>query len=182
MKKIILLLCIILTGTACESEPYSVESELYACLMNSLSQEEKEKVATIMTDYEQYLIDDGVLASSSADSYWNVYKAFAKNTVLDSQNDFNLEKKISFLNDKNPKELQDLMDCHYKIFETEEYRQSSAYKVKNAMENVEPQDIVNPKVIAGKVIEHMTPKDFEIPYNRFNTLLFIARYTITISR
>lgn len=180
MKKIILLLCIAFMGIACESQPNTVEDKLYACLMESLSQEEKEKIAAIMTEYEQYLIDEGTLASSSAESYWNVYKAFAKNPVLGSQNNFNLEKKISFLNDKNPEELQGLMDCHYKIFETEEYKQSRTYQVKKAMESLEIKDRINPKMIANKVIEHMTPKDFEVAYNRFNTLLFIARYTITI--
>lgn len=180
MKKIVLLLCVVLLGIACESQPNIVESKLYACLMNSLSEEEKEKVATIMADYEQYLIDSKILASSSGQSYWNIYKSFAENTMINFENDFNFTQKISFLNDKDPKELQELKDCHYKIFETEEYKQSSNYKIRKEMESVEIKDRINPKVIASKVIEHMTPKDFEVAYNRFNTLLFIAQYTITI--
>ena len=176
MKKIVLLLCVIVFGVACESESDTIETKLYTCLMNSLSQEETEKVTTIMSDYEAYLIENNILASSSAESYWNIYKEFAETTLSDFNNEFDFNNKISFLNNKDPEELQGLMDCHFAIFETEAYKQSYMNTIKKEMESMDYKYKENPKVIASMVIKYMTPKDFEEAYNRFNTLLFIERY------
>jgi len=174
MKRTFLLLLIILI-LSCKKQSPKVENELYDCLMSSLSDYEKKKAEPIILNFEKHLIDKEILESSSPESYLNLYKKIAKLGVYDFSNDFNFSEKISFLNRKKPSENQGLIDCHSKVFQSEKYLKSKLYKFTKEMQSLRKHR-VTPVIIAKTTIKYLSEEDFELEYNRFNTLMFIETY------
>ncbi|WP_160114701.1 hypothetical protein [Aquimarina sp. AU474] len=172
MKKILLIILIGIMTISCQSQSERVESDLYSCLMNSLTDSEKEKTKTILSDFEQHLIDKGILESTKPESYWNLYKKMATNESYNFSNDFNLDEKLNFLDRQNPSENQSFFDCQNKIFQSEKYLNSKLYKFNKELESLKNKRIT-PVIIAKTTIKYLTIEDFELDYNRFGTLMFI---------
>ncbi|WP_299438285.1 hypothetical protein [uncultured Aquimarina sp.] len=172
MKKILLIILIGLLTISCKSQSGRVENDLYGCLMDSLTDTEKEKTGIILSDFEQHLIDKGILESSKPESYWNLYNKMATTEVYDFSNDFNLSEKLSFLDRQNPSENQGFLDCQNKIFQSEKYLKSKLYKFTEELQSLKNHRIT-PVIIAKTTIKYLTVEDFELDYNRFGTLMFI---------
>ncbi|WP_347922342.1 hypothetical protein [Pontimicrobium sp. SW4] len=171
MKKLLLLI-IGLMVNSCLSKYDRVEKDLYNCLIISLSDEEKEKVNPIFSDFEQHLIDKGILESSSPEGYWNFYKKIADTGTYDFSNEFNFSEKISFLNRENPEDNNIFFDCHNEVFQTEKYLKSKLYKFNQESQSLRSHR-VTPTMIAITTTKYLTAEDFELEYYRLSTLLFI---------
>ncbi len=136
MKKILLLIIIGLLTVSCQSQSDRVEKDLYNCLMISLSDDEKEKLNPIFSDFEQHLIEKGILESSNPESYLQFYKKIAETGTYDFSNEFNFSEKISFLNRANPEDNNELLDCHKKLMQSEKYLESKLYKFNEEVQSL----------------------------------------------
>ncbi len=173
MKRILdLLIFSLIILSSCQDKKNGVEDDLYNCLLNSLTEEEKNKLAPIIIDFEKHLISTKVLASSAPKSYLNFYKKIAETGEHNFSNEFNFSEKISFLNRRSPNDTQDLLECHSKIFQTEKYKNSKLYELTKEMQSLK-QHRITPVIIAKTTIKYLNEDDFELDYNRFNTLMFI---------
>lgn len=150
-----------------------VEEKLYECLMSSLNKAEEKKLDSIITAYEKYLINKEIIASADAESYWNLYKNIANTGRYDFSNKFDFANKVSFLNRKDSIQNKKLVDCHESIFASEKYLNSNQYAL---LKQIEATGKANsPVVVAKSMVKHLTVEDFELKYNRLNTLMFIER-------
>ncbi|MEX0289056.1 MAG: hypothetical protein AB3N14_08075 [Flavobacteriaceae bacterium] len=175
MKKLSLLLFSVFFIAFCKNKSGSIEDQLYSCMLSSLSEREKEALMPIISDFEEHLIMNEILESSSAESYWNLYNKMAETEVYDFSNEFGFSKKIRFLEKADPTDNQQLIDCHERIFQSDKYLQSKHHKLKTEMQALRGNRIT-PVIIAKTTIKYFTVEDFELDYNRFNTLLFIENF------
>ncbi|SFC46012.1 hypothetical protein SAMN04487891_111135 [Flagellimonas taeanensis] len=175
MSKILSIILFGLILLSCKGQSERIENDLYKCLINSLSEGEKIKLTQIFDDYEKHLIEKGILKSSDSKDYYYLYKRIADSEVYDFANEFNFSEKISFLNRKSPEESEVIIGCHRKIFESKKYRESNLYKFTVEIK-LQSNHMVTPVVIAKTTIKYMTEEDFELEYNRFNTLMFIENF------
>lgn len=143
--------------------------------MESLSEEEKAKLNLIMADFQNHLIEKGILQSSDSKSYYDLYKNIADSGTYDFTNEFNFAEKISFLNRKNSEENQGLVNCHREIFQSEKYLDSKLYEFTKEMQSLRNHK-VTPLIIAKTTTKYLSEEDFELEYNRFNTLMFIENF------
>ncbi len=142
-------------------------------MMSALSEQEKDSLKPIIFEFEQHLMEEGILESSSAEGYWKFYKRIAETGAYDFSNDYNFMQKISFLNREIPGENSELVECQNEILQSQEYLDSKQYKLKQELYTLGKHRVTQ-KMIARTMIEYLTVEDFEIDYNRFMTLMYIA--------
>ena len=171
MNRLFLLFIFVLI-LSCKPSSDKVEEKLYACFTNSLSQKEMQKLNAISTAYESYLIEQRVLESSEAESYWNFYRKIVESGTFEFTNDFNFSEKTRFLERESLEANQAQLDCYTRIFQSEAYLQSKQYRLQQEMQSLRKHR-VTPKIIAQTTIEILSVDDFELEYNRLMTLLFI---------
>ncbi len=175
MKKILSIFLIGLLVASCQNQSSRVENDLYDCLMISLSDKEIEKIKPILSGFEQHLIEKGILESSEAKSYWNLYNKMGKTGAYNFSNEFNFSEKLRFLNRENPADNQGFIDCHNQIIQSQKYLDSKLYELATEMQSFSG-NRVTPVIIAKITMKHMTVEDFELDYNRFNTLMFVENF------
>lgn len=175
MKKLFVFIVFGLLTISCKSQSDRIENDLYKCLTESLTEDEKAKLNPIITGFEIHLIEKGILQSSDSQSYYNLYKKIAESGTYNFTNEFNFSEKISFLNKKNPEENQGLVNCYREIFQSEKYLESKLYEFTKEMQSLRNHN-VTPVIIAKTTIKYLSQEDFELEYNRFNTLMFIERF------
>lgn len=168
----IFILITAFTFLACKKSNVSVEDKLYDCMMNALSEQEKDSLKPIILEFEQHLIEKGILESSSAESYWKFYKRIAETGAYDFSNDFDFMQKISFLNRESPEENSGVFDCQNEILQSQAYLDSKQYKLKQELSTLGKHRVTQ-KMIAHTMIEYLNVEDFEIDYNRLMTLMYI---------
>ena len=171
MKNILSIILIGLLTSSCQSQSDRVENDLYNCLMNSLSENEKSELKPILQKFETHLIEKGILESSAPESYRNVYKKIAETGTYDFSNEFNFSKKISFLNKPDNKQL---IECHMNIFQSEKYLSSKTRELNEKVRALGSEK-TTPKIIAQTMLDYMSIEDFKLKYNRLNTLMFIEQ-------
>lgn len=160
---------------SCKKESNQIETDLYRCLITPLSEEEKTKLNLIIKDFENHLIEKGILQSLDSKGYYNFYENIAKSEVYNFTNEFNFSEKISFLNRKSPEEHHGLINCHQEIFQSEKYLKSKLFRLTKEVHSLRKHRIT-PVILAKTTIKHLSEEDFTYAYNRFNTLMFIERY------
>ena len=175
MKKIIILILFGLLIISCKKESDRIENELFKCLIGSISEDEKEKLIPLIRDFENHLIEKGILASSEAKSYWKLYNQIAETGIYDFSNEFNFSKKISFLNRQNSTENEGFINCHRNVLQSEKYLASKLFEFNQEMQS-RRNDELTPIIIAKTTVKHLTIEDFELEYNRFNTLMFVENF------
>ncbi|MEM8765115.1 MAG: hypothetical protein AAGD88_14955, partial [Bacteroidota bacterium] len=163
---------------SCKPQLDKVEDELYACFTNSLSQKEIQKLNAVSKAYETYLIDQKVLESNDAKSYWNFYSKIAESGTFEFANDFNFSEKTDFLTRESLKAAQAQLDCYSQIFQSEMYLESKQHQLQQEIQSLRKHR-VTPKIIAQTTIEILSVDDFEFEYNRLMTLLFIETFDET---
>ncbi|WP_420320363.1 hypothetical protein [Flagellimonas sp.] len=168
-------LLVFITGLvllSCKNQPEGVEDKLYDCMMSALSEQEKDSIKPIILEFEQHLVEKGILESSSAEGYWKFYVRIAETGVYDFSNDYDFMQKISFLNKESHEENSGLIECQNEILKSQEYLDSNQYKLRQEL-NTLGKHRVTQKMIAHTMIEYLNVEDFEIEYNRFMTLMYI---------
>ncbi|MEO1484413.1 MAG: hypothetical protein AAFU57_01620 [Bacteroidota bacterium] len=174
MKKLWLFIGLLLI-LSCKSSSDKVEDKLYTCFTNALSQQEAQKLTTIKKAYENYLIEQKVLESTDAKSYWNFYKKIAESGAFEFANDFNFSEKMRFLARESLEANQAQLDCYNLIFQSELYLKSKQHQLQEEIQSLRKHR-VTPKMIAQTTIEILSVDDFEFEYNRLMTLLFIETF------
>lgn len=176
MRKLLILIVLVgYAASSCKSQAEPIENKMYNCVLSALSKKEKEKVDSIFADFEKHLITKGILESSNAEGYWNMYNQMAETGKYDFSNEFNFFEKIEFLNKESPADNQGIFDCHSKIFESKQYLESKIYEYTKETKSLRG-NRVTPVIIAKITIKYLTVEDFELEYYRFMTLMFIADY------
>lgn len=175
MNRIIVVIIIVFLMVSCKNQSDRIEQDLYKCFTASLLEDEKTKLKSIIIDFENHLVEKGILNSSEPKSYYDLYKKIADNGVYDFSNEFNFTEKISFLNRKSPEENQYLLDCHREIFQSEKYLKSKLYEFTKEMKALKRYR-ARPYIIASIIIKYLSEEDFELKYNRLNTLMFIEDF------
>ncbi|TDT45156.1 hypothetical protein CLV90_2240 [Maribacter spongiicola] len=175
MKLKILVVFISLLILSCNSKPNRVENDLYNCMIDSLSKEEKAKTILIIREFEEHLIKEGILESSAPISYWKFYEKIAKTNTYEFNNNFNFFKKVEFLDRDDPSDIHGMIDCSNQIFLTEKYKESRLFEFTQEMESLRKHK-VTPVIMAKTTIKFLKKEDFELDYYRFITLGFIEKY------
>lgn len=176
MKQIYWLVVVCLFCFSCQTKKEKiekVEEDLYKCLMNSLNPEEEKKLNDIITAYETHLVEKGIISSANAEGYWRVYKDIANTGRYNFSNDFDFLNKVSFLSRRDSVKNNELVNCHERIFASEKYIRSNQFKLLKELEATGKADL--PIVVAKLMIRHLEIEDFNLKYNRLNTLMFIER-------
>ena len=143
--------------------------------MDSLSEDEKQKLTPLIADFEKHLIEKGILESSEPKSYWNLYNKIAETGTYDFSNEFNFSEKISFLNRQNPSDNEQLINCNRDILQSEKYLESKLHEFNQEMQSLRSHRIT-PVIMAKTTVKHLTTEDFELEYNQFNTLMFVENF------
>ncbi|MEL6976046.1 MAG: hypothetical protein AAGL29_11695 [Bacteroidota bacterium] len=177
MNRFFLLLVFTVT-LSCNPSSDKMEDELYACFTNSLSQKEMQKLNAVSKAYENYLIEQKVLESTDAKSYWNFYKKIAESGAFEFANDFNFSEKTRFLARESLEANQAQLDCYNLIFQSEMYLKSKQHQLQEEIQSLR-KHLVTPKIIAQTTIQILSADDFEFEYNRLMTLLFIETFDET---
>lgn len=170
MNKILVYL-IILASLSCNKKQERIEEKLYNCFLNELSSQEKTKFLELIENYETHLVEKKILRSSGSNSYWEFYKNIAMTGEFDFSNKFELSKKIKFLNRDSISANQELIECHHNLYNSEHYKNTVHFKLYETIKKKGNQNKVMNVVIATSEI--LSPKDFELPYYRLITLMFI---------
>jgi len=175
MKKEVIVSLVAFLLMSCGRQSHRIENDLFNCLMDSLSEDEKQKLTPLVKAFEKHLIEKGILESSEGKSYWNLYNKMAETGTYDFSNEFNFSEKISFLDRQNPAENEELIGCHNSILQSEKYTKSKLCEFHQEMESLKKHKIT-PVIIAKTTIKHLSKEDFELEYNRFNALLFVENF------
>lgn len=175
MKNITLLIILSLSLCSCKTHSNSVENDLYNCMLNVLSDAEEEQLNHIFREFENHLIDKGILESADALGYWKLHTKMAETNSYNFSNDFDFSEKISFLNRKDPKENQPLIECHNQITNSQKYLDSNLYKLAQEIEALKGNRIT-PVMLAKLKVKFLSPEDFESPYHKFQTLVFVETH------
>ena len=170
MRLLVFITALILLS--CKNQSERVEDKLYDCMMNAFSEQEKDSLKQIILEFEQHLMEKGILESSSAEGYWKFYKRIAETGAYEFSNDYDFMQKISFLNRESPEENSGLIDCQNELLQSQEYLDSKQYELKQKLSTL-GKHTVTQKMIAHTMIEYLNVEDFEIDYNRFITLMYI---------
>ena len=177
MKKLIVTLMICGLTICCNKSNNRIETDLYNCMIDSLTEEEKEKTLKIFKEYEEHLVEKGILESRESISYWKFYKNIADTGTYDFTNNFNFFEKTEFLEIADPADNDYMYDCYNHLLQTEKYKQSRFFQFSKEMESLKKHKIT-PVIMAKITIKHLRKEDFELDYYRFLTLGFIEKNKI----
>ncbi len=170
MNKTIVLLLIIITFACTQPSSKRIEIDLYECIMGFLSSEEKEKMALIIQDYEQHLVNNGILPAATPEGYFDFYKDLARKDSYNFKNDFDFSQKIDFISRENNVEI---IECHQDIVSSERYLASKVYALQEGRKAFEANKTLTLRLSAKNMINILSVEDFELMYYRLNTLMLI---------
>jgi len=73
MRNILILIIFTLTINSCSGQDYSIESKHFDCIVKT-SSELGVDLKKELSDFEEHLIESGVLADNSGESYYKIYE------------------------------------------------------------------------------------------------------------
>lgn len=175
MRNLVILILIILICFSCNGQDYSIETKHLDCLIKS-SQQIGIDLNKKCTDFEKHLVESGVLADKSGDSYYQIYKQIENVGDINFSFDYSLLDSIKMQSDTFG--LQDMQfDClkmAEKLKKSRKYRKSKIYKLKLAMDSIKASGDINVSNIASTISRILSPKDFEHDYYKMTTLILLA--------
>lgn len=138
MMKYLLILTFTLIFISCYGQDYKVEKQLFECLVSSseiLGIDLKKE----LFDFENHLIEIGILKDNSGNSYYQIYKHIEK------EGDINFSFNYSFLDTirlhSDSTGITDIQtDCtknFEKIMSSNEYKKSKLHVLKLAMDSIQ---------------------------------------------
>lgn len=160
-NKIISICLLILFSVSCNERTFQLDDIILQCY-DSKYQKEGYDIKTIIKDYENLLVQEGILKDDSGKSYLEVLQK------INSNKDFRLN--ISSFQKFDPWYKVDkkigiaVFDCEYEMIELAKEEGSKWYKLSNNFESSEFKN--NPKLIYQIIEEALSENDLNSYYFR----------------
>ncbi|OSY87053.1 hypothetical protein WH52_13405 [Tenacibaculum holothuriorum] len=156
------------------SSNYSIEKKAQECLFSTFPNKGI-TLTEYIKKYENLLIEKKVLASSSDESYYLLFKKVMLNDFPKPIIKYSLIDSLNQITSKDFVELN--LECNKKIESLTDYNKSITFKINNYLKEVKTKNI-NPKEATSQLLK-IYPKDyFSIPLHKLQLLLLINRYSI----
>lgn len=160
---------------SCSSQDYSIETKHFDCLVKS-SNELGIDLKHELLAFEKHLIEMGVLADESGESYRHIYEEIEKT------GDINFKFQYSFLDSiKNQLDTIEFIEINANCNKTEEklektkkYKKSKIYQLKVAMDSIQSSGNIDISFIAAVILKVLDSEDFEHDYYKMTALLLLA--------
>lgn len=175
MKYILIFTLSIFTFNFCFGQDYSIESKHFDCFVKTAT-ELGIDLKKELSDFEKYLINTGVLADKSGESYYKIYEIIKETGNIDFVFQYSLFDSIKSNLDNN--EFSDLNSDWLRVIEksqeTESFKRSKLFQLKIGIDSINDIDNNNLREIAVVILRILSPKDFEHNYYKLTTLLMLT--------
>lgn len=177
MRNILILTLFTLTINCCSGQDYSIESKHFDCMVKT-SSELGVDLRKELSEFEEHLIEAGVLADKSGESYYKIYE------IIKETGDINFAFQYSLLDSIKADINRDNIDFNEfstdciklaeKTYKTKKYKQSKIYQLKVGTDSIRNSGSIDPSGIASMILSVLSPKDFEHDYYKMTVLLLLA--------
>ena len=177
MRNILILALLTLTINSCSGQDYSIETKHFDCIDKTYS-ELGVDIKEELSDFEEHLIDAGVLADNSGESYYKIYE------IIKETGDINFSFQYSLLDSIKAKINKDDIDFNKlstdciklaeKTYKTKKYERSKIYQLKVGTDSIKNSGSIEPSGIASMILSVLSPKDFEHDYYKMTVLILLA--------
>ena len=171
MKRLLTILLTTQIFYSCGQHTNQVETILLDCLMESY-QSEGVDIKKQLDEFESYLIENGSLASSSGQAYFDFYNKIVELNDLPAITN---SEQFEELYKLHPDQYYSL-NCLTRITELDsnEIKASKFNDLTLAMQNLKTRTNISPSIVAKEITSVLGPSDFDNPYYRSIALLTIA--------
>ncbi len=177
MRNILILIIFTLTINSCSGQDFSIESKHFDCMVKT-SSELGVDLKKELSDFEEHLIEVGVLADNSGESYYKIYEIIKETGDINFEFQYSLIDSIKAHIDKDSIEVIEIIgDClslAEKTQKSKKFKRSKVYQLKVGMDSIVYSEKVNPSEIASMILSVLSPKDFEHDYYKMTVLLLLA--------
>jgi len=172
MKTNILLNIIIgFLFTSCVAQNERIENIIMDCSYQSFSDNGKE-FRTLISDYENLLINEKILADNSGKSYRQVLQKIADGKKFDKvpSKFFSVElQKIEKPDSEKAQECQKII-----VKDSASYNMSKLKGLEQAIANAQNSNDIQPSLVAKDILKVLTEEDFEIDFYKLRTFLLFS--------
>lgn len=177
MRNILILTIFTLTINSCSGQDYSIESKHFDCMVKT-SSELGVDLRKELSDFEEHLIEVGVLADNSGESYFKIYEIIKETGDINFVFQYSLLDSIKANINKNNIDFNEFSaDCiklAEKTYKTKNYKRSKIYQLKVGTDSIINSGSIDPSGIASMILSVLSPKDFAHDYYKMTVLLLLA--------
>lgn len=171
MKSLLILIVVVIFTFGCR-QSYVIEKKLYDCIETSM-RDSGIDLERELYDFEQYLIENGILKDRSGVSYYQIYKKIEKDRDMLFSFNYSLHDSISLHADES--KLSNVpIDCFDKILTGKKYEESKLFKLENVMGSLITLGVFDVSNISNTITTILSAPDFEQSYYRMRVLLMLA--------
>jgi len=168
MKKNFLLnIIILLLFTSCSSQDDRMEKKLMECYYQTYSDNGAE-LKELISNYQRLLVEEQVMADSSAKSYLNFYQKLA------DEKEFEHVPSKSFLTELQNIEKPNGMinrECQTNVLaDSSSYDTNKIFILEDAISSVQEAGDLSPSLVSKQILTVLNEEDFELDYYRLRTL------------
>ena len=168
MKEKLSIIIIIFTFFISNSQEREIEKIYSDCYFNAMPENGKD-VKIIYKKYEELLISEGILADSSAKSYYELFKKVIAEKFIDTKTEYPLIESINKLDYSDL--IHSNIKCTEKIKELKKYRNSNTFLLEKRMDSIK--ENFDTEKASEVFLKTFSQKDFEIEYYKFRALLIL---------
>lgn len=166
-----LIFGLILIINGCAQNSYQIEDHLYECI-DKRYKADNINLKSAISDFELFLINNGILKGKSGSDYVNFFKEVKKNNDIISKIDPDILERLC----KIPISDYYSDDCMDKLnsLDSAIIFDSKYFKLQLVLQNQNPLDEISPSNMAESILSVLTAKDFEHKYYKCISLIMIA--------
>lgn len=151
-------------------ENNKIETVLFDCLTSSFHEIEVD-LNKELDEFENYLIDKGILSSSSGQSYYEFYEQVAE--INDIKSKIDIDRFHNLIKLRPNEYYSNICLQNMTEIDSVEIIKSKYHQLMLTMQDVASKNEVSPSSVANAIISVLTASDFEKPYYKAIALLTI---------
>lgn len=172
MKTNILLNIIIgFLFTSCVAQNERIENIIMECFYQSFADTGKE-FRTLISDYENLLVNEKILTDNSGESYRQVLQKIANGNAFDKVPSKFFSAELQKL--EKP-DLEKAQECQKIIInDSASYNMSKLKGLEQAITNAQNSNDIEPSIIAKDILKVLTKEDFEIDFYKLRIFFLFS--------
>ncbi|WP_162984870.1 ExbD/TolR family protein [Mesonia aquimarina] len=167
--KVIIIFLLIVSILSCKSQDRG-EVKLMECFYEHLD-DNGVRMRQNMLDFQQLLINEGILRDASGKSYRSIFESLAtkNNSSFQSPSEF----FISYGKEKNTPLIFTMKTCNMAVLENKNNDLKKIVELNNQVATLQKGGDLNTSQLSNAILEVLNEEDFELDYYKFKTFLLL---------